>query len=82
MRRFFELIDQSDGVILEVADQIAPIRDRLAAHFRTWSGLFEACIADAQHTGRAGGPLAAFVDGRNKPASASIHIKASTQLRS
>lgn len=44
---------------LEVADQSAPIRDRLAAHFRTWSGLFETCITDAQNTGAIGNPLAA-----------------------
>jgi TetR/AcrR family transcriptional regulator, transcriptional repressor for nem operon len=36
---------------LEIADQSAPIRDRLALHFRTWSGLFEKCIAEAQSTG-------------------------------
>ena len=36
---------------LEVADQSAPIRDRLAVHFRTWSGLIEECIAEAQKTG-------------------------------
>jgi TetR/AcrR family transcriptional regulator, transcriptional repressor for nem operon len=36
---------------LEVADQSAQIRDRLAVHFRTWSGLFEECIAEAQKTG-------------------------------
>lgn len=44
---------------LEVADQIAPIRDRLAAHFRTWSGLFEECIAEAQKTGAIGNRLPA-----------------------
>lgn len=33
---------------LEVADQIAPIRERLAEHFGTWSGLIERCIAQAQ----------------------------------
>lgn len=36
---------------LEVADHSALIRDSLATHFRTWSGLFEACIAEAQKTG-------------------------------
>lgn len=36
---------------LEVADHSVCIRERLAAHFRTWSGLFEACIAEAQKTG-------------------------------
>lgn len=36
---------------LEVGDQSALMRERLAAHFRTWSGLFEACIAQAQESG-------------------------------
>lgn len=36
---------------LEVADHSALIRDSLATHFKTWSGLFEACIAEAQKTG-------------------------------
>lgn len=36
---------------LEVADHSVCIRERLAAHFRTWSGLFEGCIAEAQKTG-------------------------------
>lgn len=36
---------------LEVADHSALIRDSLATHFRTWSGLFETCIAEAQKTG-------------------------------
>jgi TetR/AcrR family transcriptional repressor of nem operon len=36
---------------LEIADQSASIRDRLAVHFRTWSGLFAECIAEAQATG-------------------------------
>lgn len=44
---------------LEVADQSASIRDRLAAHFRTWSGLLEQCIAEAQHTGAVGNRLPA-----------------------
>lgn len=44
---------------LEVADQSAAIRDRLATHFNTWSGLFEACIADAQNTGAVRNPLPA-----------------------
>lgn len=44
---------------LEVADHSAPIRDRLAAHFSTWSGLFEACIAEAQETGAIGNRLPA-----------------------
>lgn len=33
---------------LEIADHSPAVRDRLAAHFRTWAGLFEACIAEAQ----------------------------------
>lgn len=33
---------------LEVADHSAPIRESLVEHFRTWSGLFESCIAEAQ----------------------------------
>lgn len=36
---------------LEVADQSASIRNRLAAHFRTWSDLLEICIAEAQTAG-------------------------------
>lgn len=44
---------------LEVADHIAPIRERLAAHFRTWSGLIEVCIAEAQNSGAIGNPLPA-----------------------
>jgi TetR/AcrR family transcriptional regulator, transcriptional repressor for nem operon len=36
---------------LEVADHSASIRGQLAVHFRTWSGLFETCIAEAQTTG-------------------------------
>lgn len=36
---------------LEIADQSAAIRERLAVHFKTWSSLLEACIADAQATG-------------------------------
>jgi TetR/AcrR family transcriptional repressor of nem operon len=36
---------------LEIADQSASIRDRLAVHFRTWSGLLAECIAEAQTTG-------------------------------
>lgn len=36
---------------LEVADHSELIRDSLSMHFRTWSGLFEACIAEAQKTG-------------------------------
>ncbi|NWK80358.1 TetR/AcrR family transcriptional regulator [Aquitalea sp. LB_tupeE] len=36
---------------LEVADHSQLIRDSLATHFRTWSRLFETCIADAQKSG-------------------------------
>lgn len=36
---------------LEVADHSELIRDSLATHFRTWSGLFEVCIAEAQKSG-------------------------------
>ncbi|MBY2924368.1 TetR family transcriptional regulator [Rhizobium leguminosarum] len=41
---------------LEVADHSASIRETLAAHFQTWSALFEACIAEAQETGAIAGP--------------------------
>lgn len=36
---------------LEVADQSAEIRERLAAHFKTWGELLAQCIAEAQSTG-------------------------------
>lgn len=36
---------------LEVADQNDRIRDSLITHFRTWSAVFEACIAEAQSAG-------------------------------
>lgn len=36
---------------LEVGDRSPLIRERLAAHFRTWSGLFADCIAEAQESG-------------------------------
>lgn len=36
---------------LEVADHSPVIRDRLSAHFRTWGGLLEGCIEEAQKTG-------------------------------
>lgn len=39
------------NLTLEVADHSAPIRDSIAAHFRTWGRLFESCIAEAQRTG-------------------------------
>lgn len=44
---------------LEIADHSSPIRDSLAAHFGTWSELFEACIAEAQKTGAIGNRLPA-----------------------
>ncbi|WP_374488329.1 TetR family transcriptional regulator C-terminal domain-containing protein [Zoogloea sp.] len=46
---------------LEVADQIAPIRDQLAEHFQTWGTLMENCIADAQRSGAITNPLPAPV---------------------
>lgn len=36
---------------LEVADHSDTIRGQLAAHFETWSELFEACIVEAQKSG-------------------------------
>jgi TetR/AcrR family transcriptional regulator, transcriptional repressor for nem operon len=39
------------NMILEVALQSPSIRERLAAHLNTWSGLFEACIDHAQKSG-------------------------------
>jgi TetR/AcrR family transcriptional repressor of nem operon len=36
---------------LEVSDQSDAIRERLSAHFKTWSRLFEDCIAQAQKAG-------------------------------
>ncbi len=44
---------------LEVADQIAPIRDRLVEHFKTWGELIENCVAEAQRTGAIGNQLPA-----------------------
>lgn len=44
---------------LEVADQSPAMRERLATHFQTWSGLFETCIAQAQERGDIGNPLPA-----------------------
>lgn len=35
----------------EIADHSATIRGQLAVHFKTWSGLFEDCIAEAQKSG-------------------------------
>jgi TetR/AcrR family transcriptional repressor of nem operon len=46
---------------LEISDHSTAIRDRLAAHFRTWSGLLEVCIAEAQATGAIRNPLHAPV---------------------
>lgn len=36
---------------LEIADHSPAIRESIAAHFTTWSRLFEACIAEAQQSG-------------------------------
>ncbi|MFT3811982.1 MAG: TetR family transcriptional regulator C-terminal domain-containing protein [Acidovorax sp.] len=44
---------------LEVADHSPLIRDRLAAHFQTWSGLLEGCIEQAQRTGALRNPMSA-----------------------
>lgn len=44
---------------LEIADHSAPIRDSIATHFETWSGLFEGCIAGAQKSGVIGNRLPA-----------------------
>lgn len=44
---------------LEVGDQSAAIRERLAAHLRTWSDLFAGCIAEAQASGTIAGRLPA-----------------------
>lgn len=46
---------------LEVADQSDAIRERLSAHFQTWSRLFEHCIAQAQASGAIGNRLPAGV---------------------
>lgn len=46
---------------LEVSDHSDVIRARLAAHFRSWSWLFEQCIAQAQHDGTTRNPLPARV---------------------
>jgi len=35
----------------EIADHSATIRGQLAVHFKTWSGLFEGCVAEAQKAG-------------------------------
>lgn len=44
---------------LEVADHSPPIRESIETHFKTWSRLFEACIAQAQETGAINNRLAA-----------------------
>lgn len=63
LRNYFELAAQGfqstgykrgcllGNLSLEVADHSVLIRDSLATHFRTWSRLFEACIAQAQIDG-------------------------------
>jgi len=38
----------------EIADHSPLIREHLTAHFDTWGGLFEACIAEAQAVGAVG----------------------------
>jgi TetR/AcrR family transcriptional repressor of nem operon len=44
---------------LEVADHSEPMRERLREHLNTWSGLLEACIAEAQQAGAIANPLPA-----------------------
>ena len=46
---------------LEVADHSALMRERISEHFRTWSALFEDCIAQAQKSGAIRNPLPAAV---------------------
>lgn len=46
---------------LEVADHSTAIRERLAAHFATWSGLFATCIAEAQEAGAICNPQSSAV---------------------
>ena len=46
---------------LEIADHSMLIRGRLAEHFRTWSGFFADCIAEAQRTGAVRNQLPASV---------------------
>jgi len=45
----------------EVADHSPLIRDHLTAHFETWGGLFEVCIAAAQDDGTVGQQVTAAV---------------------
>ncbi len=45
------------NLTLEVADHSNLIRERIARHFATWSGLFEDCIAEAQRDGSITNPL-------------------------
>jgi TetR/AcrR family transcriptional regulator, transcriptional repressor for nem operon len=45
----------------EVADHSALMRAHLAAHFATWGGLFENCIAEAQAQGTVGDQFSAAV---------------------
>ncbi len=47
------------NLCLEIADHSASIRESIATHFETWSGLFEACIAEAQKSGSIGNRLPA-----------------------
>jgi TetR/AcrR family transcriptional regulator, transcriptional repressor for nem operon len=44
---------------LEIGDHSAPIRQRIAAHFATWTDLFEDCIAQAKAQGAVRNPLPA-----------------------
>ncbi|PAU88802.1 TetR family transcriptional regulator [Pseudomonas sp. WN033] len=44
---------------LEIADHSEAIRDTIATHFETWSGLIADCIAEAQKSGAISNSLAA-----------------------
>lgn len=73
LKRFFEQRSRSfseaghqrgcmlGNMSLEVADHSDVIRERLSVHFRTWSDLFEGCIAEAQAAGDLKNPLPAPV---------------------
>lgn len=66
LRTFFETMTRSyrstgygkgcmlGNFSLEVADHSDTIRGQLAVHFKTWSSLFETCIAEAQKSGAIG----------------------------
>ena len=63
LRNFFEAMTRSyrssgyakgcmlGNFSLEIADHSDAIRGQLAVHFKTWSGLFESCLAEAQKSG-------------------------------